>query len=124
LTLLDPQKAYEGDKGMDGKNNYQIQRTLLDIFYELSKTGTYPVLAPFRPSLSPLHPLPRNFGGLITQVIFLEANQAFLGENNLLLTMQGFFLPLKQGSPYKWSFDVLLLVLRIIDNLLNSGTIS
>lgn len=35
--------------------------------------------------------------------------------------MQSFFLPLKQNSPYKWNFDVLLLVLRIIDNLLKSG---
>jgi hypothetical protein len=52
---------------MDGKNNYQIQRTLLDIFYEMSKTGTYPVLAP---SLSPLATLLRIFGGSITQVIF------------------------------------------------------
>lgn len=40
LPLLDAQKAYD-DKTMDGKNNFQIQRTLLDIFYEMSKTSTY-----------------------------------------------------------------------------------
>lgn len=41
LPLLDPQKAYEGDKTMEGKNNFQIQRTLLDIFYEMSKTSKF-----------------------------------------------------------------------------------
>lgn len=43
LPLLDPQKAYDGEKTLEAKENYQIQRTLLDIFYEMSKTSKSPL---------------------------------------------------------------------------------
>jgi len=89
LSLLDANKAYAAtETNLEARENFKIQRAVLEILWEMSKT---------------------------------PENQKVLGENNLLHTMQeSFFLPLKPNSGVKWKFEILLLVLRIIDNLLKN----